>query len=66
MEEIEQKSQPAGPSKRQKKCKQLRQEINKLKRTYKKASEDEKVAINQLQQEKIKELILKKRAESIK
>ena len=66
MEETEQKTQPAGPSKRQTKCKQLRQEINKLKRTYEKAPEEEKVAINQLQQEKIKKLRLKKRAESIK
>ena len=49
VQEREQKSQPAGPSKRQTKCKQLRQEINKLKRTYEKASEEEKVAINQLQ-----------------
>ena len=49
VEEREQKTQPAGPSKRQTKCKQLRQEINKLKRTYEKASEEEKVAINQLQ-----------------
>ncbi|MEL7079400.1 MAG: Ulp1 family isopeptidase, partial [Cyanobacteria bacterium J06582_2] len=66
VEEIEHKSQPAGPSKRQLKCKQLRQEINKLKRTYENAPAEEKVAINQLQQEKIKELRLKKRAESIK
>ena len=66
VEEIEHKSKPAGPSKRQKKCHQLRQEINKLKKTYKNAPEEEKVAINQLQQEKIKELRLKKRAESIK
>ena len=37
-----------------------------MKKTYKNAPEEEKEAINQLQQEKIKELRLKKRAESIK
>ena len=66
VEEVKQKSQPAGSSKRQKKCKKLREEIKELKKTYKNAPEEEKEAINQLQQEKIKELRLKKRAESIK
>ncbi|MCP4273336.1 MAG: hypothetical protein GY781_15495 [Gammaproteobacteria bacterium] len=66
VKEGKQKSQPAGPSKRQKKCIKLREEIKKLKVTYKNAPEEEKEAINQLQQEKLKKLRLKKRAESIK
>ena len=66
MKEVKQKSQPAGPSKRQKKCIKLREEIKKLKEAFKNAPEEEKEAINQLQQEKLKKLRLKKRAESIK
>ena len=45
---------------------ELREEINKLKKAYKKAPEEEKEGIDQLQQEKLKKLRLKKRAESIK
>ena len=63
---VKQKPQPAGPSKRQRKCKELREEIKILKETYKNAPEEEKEAINQLQQEKLKKLRLKKRAESLK
>ena len=66
VKEVKQKSQPAGPSKRQKKCIKLREEIKKLKEAFKNAPEEEKEAINQLQQEKLKKLRLKKRAESIK
>ena len=43
--EIKHKAQPAGPSKRQKKCKELREEIKKLKEAYKNALEEEKEAI---------------------
>ena len=64
--EVKQKSKPAGPSNRQKKCKKLRDEINKLKGAYKEAPEEEREGIDQLQREKIRELRLKKRAESIK
>ena len=66
LKEEKQKPKPAGPSKRQKKCIELREEINKLKKAYKKAPEEEKEGIDQLQQEKLKKLRLKKRAESIK
>ena len=43
-----------GPSRRQRKCVKLREEINILKRTYLEAPEKEKPAINELQAEKIK------------
>ena len=66
VEEVKQKPPPAGPSKRQRKCKELREEIKKLEKAYKNAPEEEKEAINQLQQEKLKKLRLKKRTESIK
>ena len=66
VKEVEQKPRPAGPSKRQRKCKELREEIKKLEKAYKNAPEEEKEAINQLQQEKLKKLRLKKRTESIK
>lgn len=55
-----------GPSRRQKKGKSVREEINQLKETYSSAPEAEKEAIKQLQNEKIKQLRLLKRAESIK
>ena len=59
--------QSAGPSRRQQKGMRLRQEINKLKKAYEQApSKEEKSAINQLQQEKLKELRLAKRAETIR
>ena len=64
--EAKQKTQSSGPSKRQKKCKTVREEIKRLKETHKNAPEEEKEAINQLQQEKLKNLRLMKRAESIK
>ena len=64
--EVKQKPPPAGPSKRQRKCKELRVEIKKLEKAYKNAPEEEKEAIKQLQQEKLKKLRLKKRTESIK
>ena len=60
------KPQPRGPSKRQSKCKRLRGEINKLKETYFQAEEGEKEAVQQLQEEKLKELRLAKRAESLR
>ena len=66
VKEANQKPKPAGPSKRQRKCKELRDEIKKLEKAYKNAPEEEKEAIKQLQQEKLKKLRLKKRTESIK
>ena len=58
--------QKKGPSRRQEKCKTLREEINKLKDAYKEAPEEEKEAIDQLQQEKLRKLRLAKRAETMK
>ena len=66
IKERKKKAEQSGPSRRQRKCKELRREINILKETYKNSPEEEKEAVNQLQQEKIKELRLKKRAESLK
>ena len=66
VKEVKQKRKSAGPSKRQMKCKKLREEIKVLKETYKNAPEEEKEAINQLQQEKLKKLRLKKRTESLR
>ena len=66
VKETKEKSKYSGPSNRQRQCKELRGEIKKLKETYKNAPEGQKEAINQLQQEKIKKLRLKKRAESMK
>ena len=60
------KSINRGPSRRQRKCKQLREDINKLKEAYQQAPAEEKEAINQLQQEKLKKLRLTKRAETMK
>ena len=66
VKEAKKQQQPGGPSKRQKKCASLREEINTLKRTYKNAPDEEKEAINQLQEEKLKALRLTKRAETAK
>ena len=55
-----------GPSRRQRECKHLREEINKLKEAYTTAPEEEKEGIAELQNEKLRALRLKKRAESIK
>ena len=55
-----------GPSRRQRECKHLRDEINKLKEAYTAAPEEEKEGIAELQNEKLRALRLKKRAESIK
>ena len=66
MEKSTGKKQPAGPSKRQRKCMQLREEIKKLKQTYLEAPEEEKEGINELQMDKLKKLRLAKRAESLK
>ena len=64
--EKRQKPQQKGPSRRQRKCKGLRADINKLKNAYHQAPEGEREAIQQLQQEKLKKLRLAKRAETIK
>ena len=66
IKERKRKPKATGPSSRQRKCKELRKEINTLKNAYKNAPDGEKEAVNQLQLEKIKELRLKKRAESLK
>ena len=55
-----------GPSRRQRKCHKLREEINVLKKAYKEAPDEEKVAIQELNREKLQHLRLLKRAESIK
>ena len=56
----------SGPSRRQKKCMKLREEINILKKAYKEAPREEKPAIHELNVEKIRSLRLAKRAESLK
>ena len=56
----------SGPSKRQRKCKRLREEINQLKQTYNEAPEGEKEGIKELQSEKLRKLRLAKRAESLR
>ena len=66
LKERKEKSKSSGPSKRQKKCTQLRNEINKLKEAVKNAAENEKEAIKELQDEKLKKLRLAKRAETLK
>ena len=58
--------EPVGPTRRQRKCKRIREEINKLKENYKNAKEEEKEGIKQLQEDKLRELRLAKRAESLK
>ena len=55
IKEVNQKSHPSGPSKRQKKCKELRKEIKKLTQAYKNAPEEGKDAINELVKEKLKQ-----------
>ena len=60
------KGAPRGPSRRQERGKSLREEINKLKKTYIAAPEEEKGAIDHLQKEKLKELRVLKRAESMR
>jgi hypothetical protein len=60
------KKQPAGPSKRQRKCVKLREEINQLKKAFLEAPQEEKEGIDELQKEKLKKLRLAKRAESLK
>ena len=55
-----------GPSKRQKKCSRLRKEINMLKEAYSDAKEEEKEAVKQLQEDKLRQLRLTKRAESLR
>ena len=63
---INKEKQPAGPSKRQRRCKRLREEINQLKAAYKEAPREEKEGINELQKEKLKSLRLAKRAETLR
>ena len=62
----EKPKQPSGPSRSQRKCRELRGEINKLKEAYREAPQEEKKAIDELQQEKLKKLRLAKRAETMK
>ena len=56
----------SGSSKRQTKCSKLRKEINKLKETFNSAAEDEKEAIKELQDEKLRKLRLAKRADTLR
>ena len=60
------KNNPSGMSRRQKKCLELRKDINKLKQAYYDAPAEEKKAIQELQQEKLKQLRLSKRAETLR
>ena len=55
-----------GPSRRQKQVSQLRAEIKKLNKTIQSAPEEEKEAIKELQRDKLRNLRLKKRAESLR
>ena len=55
-----------GMSRRQKRGKDIRAEITKLKQAYKDAPDEEKEAIGELQNEKVKKLRLLKRAEALK
>ena len=55
-----------GPSRRQRKCSELRKEIKKLKKAYTEAPEEEKQAIKELTNEKLRKLRLQKRAERIR
>ena len=60
------KATQAGPSRRQRKCMDLREEINLLKNAVRDAPENEKEAIKELQREKLKKLRLAKRAETLR
>ena len=55
-----------GPSRRQKKCNKLRKEIKTLKKAVDEAPLEEKSAIKQLHNEKLRSLRLAKRAESLR
>ena len=66
VKEEREKKKPKGPSSRQRRCTRLRKEINMLKQAYSEAAEEEKEAVKQLQEEKLKELRLAKRAESLR
>ena len=60
------KKHGGNPSRRQSKGQKLRKDINALKEAWKEAPEEEKSGIQELQSERIKELRLLKRAESIR
>ena len=55
-----------GPSRRQIKCKKLREEITTLKKAYLEAPQEQKDGIQELQKEKLRKLRLAKRAETIR
>ena len=55
-----------GPSRRQKKCNKLRNDIRRLKSAVEEAPTEEKSAIMQLHKEKLRSLRLAKRAESMR
>ena len=65
-EKSQKKDVKSGPSRRQLKCKKLREEITRLKKAYADAPPEEKDGIQELQSEKLKKLRLAKRAESLK
>ena len=66
IKEEREKQKQKGPSSRQRRCTRLRKEINMLKQAYSEATEEEKEVAKQLQEEKLKELRLAKRAESLR
>ena len=66
LKERRENNRQGGPSRRQRKCARLREEINILKKTYSEAPEEEKPAIQELNKEKIRALRIAKRAEAIK
>ena len=55
-----------GPSRRQKQVSQLRAEIKKLDKAIQSAPEEEKEGIKELQKDKLRNLRLKKRAETLR
>ena len=65
-ERKESTSEKKGPSRRQRKCSELRREIKRLKKAFNEAPEEEKCAIKELADEKLRKLRLQKRAESIR
>ena len=65
-EQSQKKEVKSGPSRRQRKCKQLREEITLLKNAYREAPQEEKDGIQELQGEKLKKLRTAKRAESLR
>ena len=66
VESRQKKDVKAGPSSRQRRCKRLREEIATLKKAYTEAPPEERGGIQEIQREKLKQLRLAKRAESLR